>query len=869
MRKLIKPAVYLLLIVFLLSSLSFTAEYNTISTDINGAKIILKNLENSLKINSLSNEWKEARKIWIKKLDEITNVAELRQLVYQLELNLVYNAQSSDWRSHIRNEWLAKIKSAAELKEIVKLIVMLESSINWDAQQSGWRTERIQWIGAANKISGMTEISAKLQDQDQNLVTNIRALGKLVLEFEKKVQYSAQDQGWRQKRQNWTQGLNTVSNVQDLAKLVMVLYENFKPEAMAKVWLEKHKDKWIQSIKNVQNIKTLASLILEMERALKWSAHYNTWWNARESWVGQVNRYSGDREIAVKYDTSQAQANTGLLRAAGFLIALENGIERTHFINTWANKRSAWIDKLMNSTKVSEVSASMLTFIKYLNKNIYHAKWKENYPQWLKSLNAAKNLNELVKVISDFEISIINSAHTSDWDNLRKTWYKTMYSAVGLNQEAPNKLEGAVASSQSLTEPTAGAPRVPEKTLKKLVDLILQFERDIVYTSKDQYWRISWMKQLAGATEVKRLGFLVFRLESKIPYRSQSSNWREARKTWKDVIQAVTTVPDLVKGIITFERSLLWEAHTKYWRQKRRSWMGQLNATAGLPVAMIPAKYTAAGEVGRMDVHLQALAEIVLDLENELKYSAYKVNWNNNRIKWIRDVVRSGSFEQLGKRLAGLENLIKATQMSAKWKESRTEWIKNIQKVQDKAILAQLIIELERNILWSAHSDGWQNSRLIWYAKLNKFVSSTFTPDKEIEPNAGRLQQVRKLTVLLLDLERGIKKNAFTERWKTERSKWLMQIFNARTVQYLSSQVSELVSMLQRNSLSRRWDNVKEKWLSDLYSATNAARVAELLTTLERSLRWNSQNAQWRGQRAKWFNEIKNLSGKTSVRNKI
>ncbi len=843
-----KISLTFLLFFFLINFNSIMLGQNrTNKVRIEKVKALLIQLEKSIKPSGLSDDWKLDKKIWHGKIKKIVLIESLRKLVYELELNLRYKSQSGYWRNFLRSDWLIKIKKTESLKELVKLIVLFESSIFWGSQVKSWKKYRKKWITSANKITGESLIIKKIQDQDETLISSIRKLAILIQELEKKIKYQAQKKSWQNYRKKWIEKLKSANSIELLTNELIKLHNNIKLKYFADKWNKSLKYKWLKNIKT-SDFKKFAKSLIELERGLKWLAHYKTWWTKREKWIRQANNISGSKVLTIKLDTTRPDIKNAILRISGFLVALEGSILEKNFKPEWKKKRTKWIFSLFKSKSINEIShlARILKFS--LKKNIYSGKWK-SVKTWGKKLFKVKYTGKLVKYIFELETAIKWKSHKTFWKNNRNFWYQNISTLSGVNKKIPSKLDDRIAYNLNRIRKAKIINR-SNRIIKTIASLMIEFENYIYYRVKSKYWRILWIKRVVNAKTFKRLGYLFYRLETKIPYRAQINTWRRKRQQWKFYIQRTGNVKNFVSLILECEKSLKWFAHTTQWKSVRNFWVDKIKKiinSDNSEVKYVDAKKIPLYSENTIYKHIENL----ISMQNGIKHSSFKIQNSKKNEKWIWGVLKSKDFSSLSKSLGELEKMIKYSSTNSIWKHIRVKWLKQIENLNDSNKFTKALIYLEKNIKWRAHTNLWKTERALWYKRL---LSSRLIPDKKAV-SRKTAKSIQKLSMLVFKLERNLKRSSFITAWNELRKIWLINLFNSKSLIFLSNRIKEMIKSIKFKCF-HNWKYARNKLMKRVKLSHNIKNLKQTLIILEKSVKNIYKNSIWSLYKREWLKKI-------------
>lgn len=120
--------------------------------------------------------------------------------------------------------------------------------------------------------------------------------------------------------------------------------------------------------------------------------------------------------------------------------------------------------------------------------------------------------------------------------------------------------------------------------------------------------------------------------------------------------------------------------------------------------------------------NLSTFAELLIQLETSVNYSAQTANWRSRRSSWLNDVRSAGSsndFHRMRNLVLEFESNILSSAQNANWMStSRGSWVNRVRNANSLGELSTLLIECESNILYSSQSGTWRNSRSGWISRL-------------------------------------------------------------------------------------------------------------------------------------------------------
>lgn len=112
-------------------------------------------------------------------------------------------------------------------------------------------------------------------------------LGTLILEYEKLIEYSAQNDAWRDARDGWLSAVRNADTARSLGEQLVKLEESLTWESQAAAWRDR-RDGWVRETKQASSPAILARLLKEFETNVKWEASGAAWRDRRDGWLAEV-----------------------------------------------------------------------------------------------------------------------------------------------------------------------------------------------------------------------------------------------------------------------------------------------------------------------------------------------------------------------------------------------------------------------------------------------------------------------------------------------------------------------------------------------------------------------------------------------------
>ncbi len=119
---------------------------------------------------------------------------------------------------------------------------------------------------------------------------------------------------------------------------------------------------------------------------------------------------------------------------------------------------------------------------------------------------------------------------------------------------------------------------------------------------------------------------------------------------------------------------------------------------------------------------LSMFADLLIQLETSVNYSAQTSSWRSRRSSWLNDVRSAGgsnNFQRMKDLVLEFETNILSSAQNGSWiRNSRGNWVARVRNARSLGELATLLIECESNILYTAQAGTWRNSRSGWISRM-------------------------------------------------------------------------------------------------------------------------------------------------------
>lgn len=120
--------------------------------------------------------------------------------------------------------------------------------------------------------------------------------------------------------------------------------------------------------------------------------------------------------------------------------------------------------------------------------------------------------------------------------------------------------------------------------------------------------------------------------------------------------------------------------------------------------------------------NLSTFADLLIQLETSINYSAQSSNWRSRRSSWLNDVRNAGSsnnFQRMRDLVLEFERNILTSAQNGSWvSNSRGNWVVRVRNANSLGELSSLLVECENNILYTAQAGTWRNTRSGWLSRI-------------------------------------------------------------------------------------------------------------------------------------------------------
>jgi hypothetical protein len=122
--------------------------------------------------------------------------------------------------------------------------------------------------------------------------------------------------------------------------------------------------------------------------------------------------------------------------------------------------------------------------------------------------------------------------------------------------------------------------------------------------------------------------------------------------------------------------------------------------------------------IGQNSVLAGPRANLLVELESHIEWSAVTGAWKGARDGWVAKTTACDDAACVGPQLLRLEEHIEWKAVNPKWQGRRPTWVQECKTATTDAQLANLLLELEQTIGWNAVDKEWKGVRDGWIARV-------------------------------------------------------------------------------------------------------------------------------------------------------
>lgn len=255
-------------------------------------------------------------------------------------------------------------------------------------------------------------------------------------------------------------------------------------------------------------------------------------------------------------------------------------------------------------------------------------------------------------------------------------------------------------------------------------------------------------------------------------------------------------------------------------------------------------------------------AQLLLQLEASVKYSAQTSEWRGLRNQWMQDVRSAGSagdVSRLRELLVTFETNIQYSAQNSNWPGKRANWISTVQSSGSLGALIAPLLEVEASIQYTAQSDIWRSRRSGWMNQV-RAISGDTGSNSESAGNADARGEGGSFGNLLIELEASVNYSAQSSNWRNMRDGWISDVRNAgNNVARLRAVLITFESNILYSSQSDAWRSRRSAWVQQVRSAGSISVLKNLMIEAESSIEFSAQSDSWRERRSGWLQEVRGL----------
>ncbi|HNW93220.1 MAG TPA: hypothetical protein PKM88_09970, partial [bacterium] len=374
--------------------------------------------------------------------------------------------------------------------------------------------------------------------------------------------------------------------------------------------------------------------------------------------------------------------------------------------------------------------------------------------------------------------------------------------------------------------------------VRELRELLIELEQNTKYTAQNGGWRarrLDWQRALRAATTDSAVAGAAAEFCASLTDDALTADGRARRPGWATVLER-RSQEAIAAVLLALEENLSAAATDELWRDRRADWRREVQAVGGPAVAINLTTADAADSVA---------GELLLQLEQATRTEYFVKNWRRQREQWRQQAARASEAETAAVLLRQLGAAYATTAFRGSWLTvRRSAWLAAAGTAQGRAQWCELLLELEDNIDWSALHERWPADRDTWTAAVERYRGSAMPPaiDGALSaPGAARVG------ALLLELEENILARSQETGWSEQRDSWVAAVTSAAPAQ--------LAQLLRQLAGSLRPESLDSGWHDHALPAETITEQVAWLRALAAALRPEAMVADWQLRREAWAEE--------------
>ncbi len=241
---------------------------------------------------------------------------------------------------------------------------------------------------------------------------------------------------------------------------------------------------------------------------------------------------------------------------------------------------------------------------------------------------------------------------------------------------------------------------------------LLQLESSVRFEAQSPQWtrrRIDWIADVERANTIRRLGDLIIEFEREIVGAAQAPEWFQGnrRAVWIQRMRMARSIPEMAGLLVEVESSINFSAQFETWRSRRPEWVAGVRALQGVQSrSPEPAAQP-------------TFAQLLIELETSVLFEAQSPRWRVRRAQWIAETRGAGSdVRRLKSLLVEFEREVMPSAHSREWNSGgRAAWMQRVGAASSVRDLSALMIEVEASINYAAQVNTWRFQRENWIAR--------------------------------------------------------------------------------------------------------------------------------------------------------
>lgn len=512
-------------------------------------------------------------------------------------------------------------------------------------------------------------------------------------------------------------------------------------------------------------------------------------------------------------------ANSPLAAYTTLLKEMEQQTKFSAQLNDWRTRRLDWLEKLNDAGDVPGHAAQLAAYEASLLDHALIATWPSRRAAWRQELTAAATLSRLAALTDELANNLQPAAMDGSWRARRELWRDSMHELMEPGDADDNGLAPAADAGSAAPAPPDLSARPGNRPLNSL---LIELEAATRRAALTKHWRDRRAAWLAAVHALDTVGLRAPLQQLGEAYLAPyfAGDWRPQDSRWSARVRAAGDLSALAELLLELENNIEWTATDTSWPDRSQDWRRRV-AAAGAAPAMVPPGV--APDAEREDARAAyEFAAALRELEKNTAYSAQDENWRAARSDWLSRVKAATTAAALRAPLQEFARSLLPAQLLAPWPERSNAWQSEAGRATSCAELAGLLLEFENQLRVTATKDAWRAARSAWRDRLTALcdtVPAATTSAAATTPPAG----TGNLAAL---------------------------------AGQCAALMAELENRLPYSSQLDIWRNNRPAWTATNRSVRTVADAGRQLLALEGAMRASAMRPEWSGRQAAWRSAI-------------